>query len=82
MRKILHLKNYDQIDNFIRQVQKSNTAESRFDLYWNRDLGWLWTTADAVLFKQVVEIFKERNWPEILPVAPEPADTPKIITLN
>jgi hypothetical protein len=82
MRKILHLKDYDQIDNFIRQVHKSNPGQSRFDLYWNKDLGWLWTTADALLFEQVVEIFKDRNWPEILPVASDAPDTPKIIRLN
>ena len=82
MRKILHLKDYDQIQNFINQVHKYNTKERRFDLYWNKDLGWLWTTEDHTLFDAVVEIYKDRNWPEILPAAPEPPDVPKIIRLN
>jgi len=82
MRKILHLKDYDQLQDFITQVHEANHDQRRFDLYWNKELGWLWTTEDPQLFDSIVQIYKDRNWPEILPPAPEPKVESRIVTIN
>lgn len=82
MAKILHLKDWTDHSAFIEQVIAMNELLSRFDLYWNRDLGWLWTTQDAGLFKKIKDFYAEYEWQVIDTTPPKPADTVKIITLN
>ena len=70
MSRILHLKEIKNLPAFIIDVQANNDLQSRFDLYWNKDLGWLWATADTLLFERIVFNNADKFYPEVLPPGP------------